>query len=37
MRNRVPAVALTAALVLGLTLLAVPNAAAKAASARTSG
>jgi CHRD domain len=39
MRNRVPAVALTAALVLGLTLLAVPTAAAsgKAASAGTSG
>ncbi len=39
MRNRVPAVALTAALVLGLTLLAVPNAAAsgKATSATSSG
>ena len=40
MRNRVPAVALTAALVLGLTLLAVPNATAsgsKPASATSSG
>ena len=38
MRNRVPAVALTAALALGLTLLAVPTAAAsKATSATTSG
>ena len=39
MRNRVPAVVLTATLVLGLTLLAVPTAAAsgKTASAGTSG